>query len=280
MLGALIGDVSGSRFEFKEYNKSKNLPIFDVGCRFTDDSLMTLAVAETLFLLRHNFDTLEYKKLLIERMVAIANKYPNVGWGGKFYRWLFNPFYRVPYNSFGNGAAMRISPIGWVANSEEEVSYLSKLTCEISHNHPEGIKGGECIAMCVYLARIGKDKEYIKQYVIDNYYPELKLMKLKDIAPSYGYDEQGKWVTCQGSVPHAVMCFIESTNFEDCIKNVLSLGGDVDTIGAMAGAIAEAYYGVSNNLEDETLKYFPEDLRNIYFAFNTIKIKREKRASD
>ena len=174
---------------------------------------------------------------------------------------------------------MRISPVGWVAESEEEVKELSKILTEVSHNHPEGIKGAEAVAMGVYLARIGKSKEEIREK-LQEYYPRLKdkNFTIENIHGSYGYDDYGDWVTCQDSIPQALIAFLDSTSFEDAIRNAVCIGGDSDTIGAMAGSIAEAYYGVSYDMEDKTLEYLPEDLKSIYFAFNTIKGKRRNKS--
>jgi type I restriction enzyme M protein len=209
-------------------------------------------------------------------MKEVAKPYEKtVGWGGSFYKWLFMPGRCVPYESYGNGAGMRISPVGWVAESEEEVKELSKIVTEISHNHPEGLKGAEAVAMGVYLARIGKNKEEIRQH-LQEYYPELKnpYFTISNIHGNYGYDDYGHWVTCQGSIPQALIAFLDSTSFEDAIRNAVCIGGDSDTIGAMAGAIAEAYYGVSYELEEKALTYLSEDLRCICHAFEGIKRSR------
>ena len=269
MIGAIIGDIVGSRFEFVEDDyRGKDFPLFTSGCRFTDDSLMTLAVAKSLLLSKGNHDNLG--ELTARIMKDMAKPYPNIGWGGMFYKWLFEE--SVPYNSLGNGAGMRISPVGWVAESEEEVKTLSKKITEISHNHPDGIKGAEAIAMAVYLARIGKDKNYIRERMSE-YYPKLKdkYFAIKWLMGNYGYDDWGAWVTCEGSIPHAIVAFLDGENFEDVIRNAVGIGGDSDTIGAMAGSIAEAYYGVSYELEEKALSYLPEDLRHIYYSFATIK---------
>jgi type I restriction enzyme M protein len=148
---------------------------------------------------------------------------------------------------------------------------------EISHNHPEGIKGAEAIAMAVYLARIGKSKEEIKQRMIRDYYPQIKYMTVEGIRPNYGIDDNGDWVTCQGSVPHSLVSFFDSIDFEDAVRNGISLGGDADTIGCMAGAVAEAYYGISYDFEDKALSYLADDLKGIYYAFDMIRKKRVKR---
>ena len=269
MIGAIIGDIVGSRFEFVEDGyRGKDFALFASGCRFTDDSLMTLAVAKSLLLSKGNYNNLG--ELTIQIMKDIAKPYPRIGWGGMFYKWLFER--SVPYNSYGNGAGMRISPVGWVAESEEEVKELSKIVTEVSHNHPEGIKGAEAIAMAVYLARIGKSKEEIREK-LQEYYPKLKdkNFTIENIHGCYGYDDYGDWVTCQGSIPQAIIAFLDSTSFEDAIRNAVCIGGDSDTIGAMTGSIAEAYYGISYEMEDKALEYLTDDLKGLYFAFETIK---------
>ena len=270
MIGAIIGDIVGSRFEFTEHY-GKNFMLFTSGCRFTDDSLMTLAVAKSLLLSKGNYENLG--ELTTEVMKDIAKPYPRIGWGAMFYKWLFER--SVPYNSYGNGAGMRISPVGWVAENEDEVKTLSKKITEISHNHPKGIKGAEAIAMAVYLARIGKDKQYIRDRM-SQYYPKLKdkYFSVDRLIGNYGYDEWGDWVTCEGSIPQAIVSFLDGENFEDVIRNAVGIGGDSDTIGAMAGSIAEAYYGVPIELEEKALSYLPEDLQGLCSAFETIKKKR------
>ena len=277
MLGAIIGDIAGSRFEFIEerFKRPKEFAFFMPSCSATDDSLMTLAVAEALILSKGDPEALKTK--VVSSMQKIGRRHPDTGWGERFYQWLFSS-YPQPYNSYGNGAGMRISPVGWVADSEEEVKLLSKIVTEVTHNHPEGLKGAEAIAMAVYLARIGKSKDYIRERMIE-YYPRLsdKSFTIQKIHGFYGYDDEGMWVTCQGSIPEALIAFLDSNSFEDAIKNAICIGGDSDTIGAMAGSIAEAYYGVSYELEDAALEYLTEDLVSIYYAFETIKKKRTKR---
>ena len=275
MLGALYGDIAGSRFELGQREVDSNLILFLPGSNFTDDSLMTLAVANTLVVTRK--DRSNYKDVLIRNMQNIAHKYPNVSWGARFYNWLFVQKFPVPFNSYGNGAAMRISPVGWVCDTLEETIELSKLTTEISHNHPEGMKGAESVAVAIFMARTGCSKEQIKEKMIE-YYPELKTMTVEGIRRSgYGLDETGNWVTCQGSVPQSICAFLESKDFEDAVKIAISFGADTDTQGCITGSIAEAYYGLSYAVEDKILEYFPDDLKSIYFAFDLIKKKRVKR---
>lgn len=270
MIGAIIGDIVGSRFEFKD-RYGKDFALFADGCRFTDDTLMTLAVARALLLSKSNYDDLS--ELTVQVMKDIAKPYPRIGWGNMFYKWLFEK--SKPYYSYGNGAGMRISPVGWVAESEEAVKNLSRKVTEISHNHPDGIKGAEAVALAVYLARTGKDKTYIRKRMSE-YYPKLesKYFTVEYLTGNYGYDDWGFWVTCEGSIPQAIVSFLDGENFEDVIRNAVGIGGDSDTIGAMAGSIAEAYYGVPIELEEIALSYLPEDLQGLYHAFRTIKKER------
>lgn len=271
MIGAIIGDIVGSRFEFKDHY-GKDFALFADGCRFTDDTLMTLAVAKALLLSKGNYDDLS--ELTVRVMKDIAKPYPRIGWGNMFYKWLFEN--SKPYYSYGNGAGMRISPVGWVAESEDEVKNISRKVTEISHNHPDGIKGAEAVALAVYFARTGKDKTYIRERMSE-YYPKLKskYFTVEYLTGNYGYDDWGFWVTCEGSIPQAIVSFLDGENFEDVIRNAVGIGGDSDTIGAMAGSIAEAYYGVPIELEEIALSYLPEDLQGLYHAFRTIKKERE-----
>lgn len=274
MLGALYGDIAGSRFELGQREVERNFKLFLPGSKFTDDSLMTLAVAEALVATRS--DRTNYKDVLIGCMKRIASQHPNVSWGSKFYNWLFIQRHPVPMNSYGNGAAMRIAPVGWVCETLDATIELSRLTTEISHNHPEGIKGAESVAVAIFMARTGCSKEQIKEKMIQ-YYPELATMTVDGIIKSgYGLDETGNWVTCQGSVPQSICAFLESNSFEDAVRKAISYGADTDTQGCITGSIAEAYYGISYDVEDKILEYFPDDLKSTYFAFDSIKKKRLK----
>ena len=274
MLGAIYGDIVGSRFEFQGF-KSKKFELFTNLSTFTDDSLMTLAIAKTL--LFESLDDIDMlKRMAIINMVEIFKKYPNTSWGSKFYEWL-NGF-KTPLNSFGNGAAMRISPVGWIANSIDEVKAYSKALTEISHNHPEGLKGAEALAVSVYLARVGKTKEEIKNFIGNNYYSEVLTLDFEWLRNNYGFVDKTsefgfdkKYVTCQGSVPQAIVAFLASTDFEDAIRNAISLGGDSDTLACMCGAIAEAYYGMTLEQEYDVLDRLPDDLAGICYSFKSKK---------
>ena len=273
MLGAIIGDIVGSRFEFKDF-KSRDFKLLTPDCHPTDDSLMTLAVAKGL-VHSHGDETVLWEKTAAY-MHELARKHPNVGWGERFFRWVFG-IDNSAQNSFGNGAGMRISPVGWVAEDEEEVKRLSRILTEYTHGHPEGLLGAECIAMAVFLARTGRSKEEIYRRMVQDYYPEIDTFTLDSIRPTYEIDDQGRWVTCRGSIPQALRAFFEATDFESAIRNAISIGGDADTICCMAGAVAEAYYGVPLWLEDEVVELLPYDLQSAYYSFYKIKKKRTLR---
>ena len=265
MWGAIIGDIVGSRFEFHNH-KSKDFEFFIDDCFFTDDTVMTIAMAKALSENRGK-TVEELKNAVIYEMSAFAYKYQDAGYGNMFYNFLF--FNPVPYNSLGNGAAMRISAVGEFCNSLAEVKRISKAVTEVSHNHPESVKGAECVAVCIYLARTGNSKEEIKEYVIENYYPEVKDMTCDDIRPNYVFDE-----TCQGTVPQAITCFFEGDDFEDVIRNAISLGGDSDTIGAIAGSVAEAYFGVPYEMIQVVREnYLSKDLLKTIDKINTKRYK-------
>lgn len=246
MIGAIIGDIAGSTFEMKNV-KSKDIPIFAPNSGYTDDSLMTIAVTQAL-LSAERQGILDNEALMhamfAKSMVIIAREYPcqRGGYGGSFSAWL-NRSIQMPYNSYGNGSAMRVSPCGYVGKDLKEALKLARWSAEVSHDHPEGIKGAQAIAAAVYLAREGRDKNYIRQFIDEHFY-NLNFT-LDNIRPVYKFD-----VTCQGSVPQAIEAFLESTSFEDAIKNAISIGGDSDTIAAMAGSIAWPYYKKNGGVTD------------------------------
>ena len=236
MIGAIIGDIVGSRFEFDNIN-TKNFEFWGEGCEFTDDTVMTIAVAEALLYTR-NPD--ELGNVLKDIMKDYGHGYPDVGYGGMFRQWLVSEDPQ-PYNSFGNGSAMRVSSCGYVAESLEEALVLAKASAEISHNHPEGIKGAQAIATAIYMARNGIRKDGIKQYIEDNFY---KLdFRLNDVKENFHFSE-----SCQDTVPQSIQCFLLADSFEDTIRNAVSIRGDSDTIACIAGSIAEAYYGIPDEI--------------------------------
>ncbi|MBK5200559.1 MAG: ADP-ribosylglycohydrolase family protein [Spirochaetaceae bacterium] len=256
MLGAIIGDIVGSRFEWDNYKK-KDFDFFNKDCFFTDDSVMSLAICDAYL---KDFDN-EYKgkNILIKSMQTLGRKYPASGYGDHFALWITenNP---KPYGSYGNGAAMRISGCGFSATSIYEVKHMSVLITEVSHNHPESFKGAEATAVAIYLARTGKNKEEIKTFIKDNYY-QINFT-LDEIRENYEFDE-----SCQGTVPQALEAFFESNSFEDAIRNAISIGGDSDTIGAITGGIAEAYYGISEEMRDKAKTYLDFTLLDILERF-------------
>lgn len=237
MIGAIIGDIVGSRFEWNNH-RSKNFEFFHPDCRFTDDTVMTIAVAAAI--MNANGDLYRLPDEATKSMQELGKCYSNCGFGGKFRKWIYydNPH---PYNSYGNGAAMRVSACGYAARSLDEAKTLALAVTGVTHNHIEGFKGAEAVAVAAYLARTGTSMADIREYVTTNYYP--LDFTLDDIRPTYQFDS-----SCQGSVPQALEAFFESTSFEDAIRNAISIGGDSDTIAAITGSIAEAYYGVPANL--------------------------------
>ena len=256
MLGAIIGDMVGSPYEFHPI-KTKDFKIYDKKMRMTDDSYLTIAVARVL--MKHypiKYDDASIKAIqhdLAQEFVDMWRCHVYAGFGGMFYHWCETSYKngRVapPYNSLGNGSAMRISPVGWIAKSEEELKLLSKTVTEITHNHPEGIKGAEAIALCIYLALHGSSREEIKERMVKEYYPGIASLDFNELVKTYEFSE-----ICQKSVPEAIYCFLISNSLEDTVRNCVAIGGDCDTTGAMAGAIAEAYYN-KDNLSDFEKRY-------------------------
>ena len=260
MLGAIIGDIAGSRFEWHNHkNKDSELLSHIKGCRPTDDSVMSLAVAQAIMDCTGDYQNLSIRA--IERMQEYGRKYPHAGYGGKFHQWIYDSDPR-PYNSWGNGAAMRVSACGFAAGSIEEAKMLSKSVTEVTHNHPEGLKGAEATAVAIYLAKAGKSMVEIRDYIEEHYY-KIKF-KLDDIRADYTFD-----VSCQGSVPQALEAFFESTGFEDTIRNAVSIGGDSDTIAAIAGGVAEAYYGIPADIRKLALTFLDAEQLEILNAFES-----------
>lgn len=265
MLGAIIGDIVGSRFEFKNH-RSKNFDLFGEGCFATDDSIMTLAVAKAIM----EADKCKapnvswgdsafcalLSELTVKYMQQIGRKHPDCGFGGMFCRWVFSGDPK-PYNSFGNGAAMRISPISFIARSEEEVELLSETVTAVTHNHYEGIKGALATSIAIYMARKGSSKSQIRERIEREYYP--LNFTIDEIRPTYRFNE-----TCQETVPQSIQCFLESTSFEDAIRTAVSLGGDSDTIASITGGIAQAYYGIPDDIKEKALIYLDKELRSIF----------------
>ena len=241
MYGAILGDIIGSPYEFDRGNKTKDFPLFSKTSRFTDDTVMTIAVAEALMNAKEQSDD-KIKSELVRSMQHWGAKYPDAGYGGSFRRWLKSSEPK-PYGSYGNGSSMRVSAAGWLYNTLEETRHIARLTAEVTHNHPEGIKGAESIAAAIFLARTGHTKEEIKEYIANEFHYDLS-RTCDEIRPHYFHNE-----TCQKTVPEAITAFLEGESFEDVIRVAVSLGGDCDTLTCIAGSIAEAFYGVPVSLE-------------------------------
>lgn len=254
ILGAIVGDIIGSVYEFCNTNKT-DFNLFEDGCCFTDDSVMTLAVAKWLV-----EDKEHSANRLIKCMQELGQKHPNSGYGAHFFSWLYdsNP---QPYNSWGNGAGMRVSPVGLYAKTLDEVLALAAITASVSHNHPEGVKGAQAIAASVFLCKQGKTKAEIKEYVEKTFCYDLH-RTIAEIRPRYRFD-----VSCQGSVPEAIIAFLEGNSFEEVIRLAISLGGDSDTIGCMAGAIAACKYPIPNYIAEHCNSLLTDDLKEIKDKF-------------
>ncbi len=255
MFGAIVGDIIGSVYEVHPI-KTTDFPLFSPHSRFTDDSVLTVAVADALLQGAAYADTFK----------AYFVRYPNAGYGKSFLSWATGSS-SGPYNSWGNGSAMRVSPVGYACNSLESVLEEARRSAEVTHNHPEGIKGAQATACAVFLARTGQSKPFIKDYIETTFGYDLS-QSLDAIRPSYRFD-----VSCQGTVPQAIMAFLEAEHYEDAIRKAISLGGDSDTLACIAGAIAEAYYGgvpafmaakVWNELLDDRLRAVIQSFRASY----------------
>ena len=250
MLGAIIGDIVGSVYEFDNI-KTKDFPLFREDCRFTDDTVMTIAVRNALRIYDKEKDIRVFQAALISEMQRLGRKYADRGYGGRFAKWLWMEDPK-PYGSYGNGAAMRVSPVGEYASSLEEALKLAKASAVVSHDHPEGIKGAQAVAAAVFLARQeGWGKVRIRNFIEGEFYS--LNFTLDEIRETYAFD-----VSCQGSVPQALACFFEGESFEDVIRNCISIGGDCDTIAAIAGGIAEGYFGIPDEIIEGARTYLGE----------------------
>ncbi|MGM9997950.1 MAG: ADP-ribosylglycohydrolase family protein [Candidatus Bruticola sp.] len=272
MIGALIGDIVGSRFEWKNHC-SIEFNFFAKQCHFTDDSVMSLAVGKAImefykqgFSLKDG-DKEKLSALTVYYMRKIGQDYPRAGYGGKFRVWMYcdDP---QPYNSFGNGAAMRVCAAGWAATSLEEALNLAEVVTAVTHNHPEGIKGAQATAAAIFLARQGKSKQEIKHYITENFYS--LNFTIDELRFHYKYN-----VTCMGTVPQAIESFLEASNFEETVRLAISLGGDSDTLAAIAGSIAEAFYGVPADMEKDAVKFLDDNLKSLYEEWCSFRSEQE-----
>lgn len=268
MYGAILGDIIGSPFEFDRGDKTKDFNLFSRRSYFTDDSVMTLAVCEALLKVGLDATVEEIEEAVITSMQSWGRRYPHAGYGGYFSQWL-RLKHPQPYNSFGNGSAMRVSAVGWLYDSIERTRTVAKAVTQITHNHPEGIKGAQATASAIYLARNGASKQEIKEYIEKEFHYDLN-RTLNEIRPTYHMDE-----TCQKTVPEAIIAFLESKDFEDAIRNAVSLGGDTDTLGAITGSIAEAYYGIPQTLITECRNRVDKEMRDVLDEFDHTLSRRD-----
>ena len=249
MLGAITGDIIGSYYEFHKI-KTKEFELFHPKSKFTDDTVLSMAIAKSIM----------DKEPYLDNIVDFGLRYFEVGYGGSFKAWLKSDEH-LPYNSWGNGSAMRVSPIAWAFDAKVKVLQEARKSAEITHNHPEGIKGAEATALAIFMARKGASKEEIQKRISKDFEYDLS-RTVDEIRSTYKFE-----VSCQKSVPESIICFLDSTSFEDCIRNCVSLGGDADTMGAIAGAIAEAYYGVPKEIEEKVYGYLSGEFLEILKRF-------------
>ena len=267
MLGAILGDIIGSPYEFDQGRKSKQFTMFERGCGFTDDSVMSIAIAQGLMNAGLNADEMMVKMEITRCMRMWGRKYPYAGYGSRFSRWLFDES-MGPYGSYGNGSAMRVSSVGWLYDSLERTREVARWTAEVTHNHGEGIKGAECIAALIYLARTGLTKEEMKDVAICEFGYDLS-RTCDEIRPGYMHDE-----SCQRTVPEAITAFLEGESFEDVIRTAVSLGGDCDTLTCIAGALASAYYGVPGWMKRKVCAYLSDEMKKVVEEFEREKVMR------
>ena len=271
MLGAIIGDIVGSPYEWDNIHTT-DFPLMTAKSDFTDDSVMTIAVAKAL-MDSYGADDETIKEALVMNMQNLGRHYPNRGYGGRFRMWLQTDQPK-PYNSFGNGSAMRVAAAGWLYRTLEETLHAAELTSVVTHDHPEGVKGAQSIAAAIFLARARVDKEDIRTYLVREFGYDL-YRTLDEIRPTYQFDE-----TCQGSVPESIIAFMEGKGYVDTIRKAISIGGDSDTIAAIAGSIAEAYYGIPEQVEKQAFDRLPTELRSEVYRFRQFYVKNSGRPID
>lgn len=263
MYGAILGDIIGSPYEFDRGKKTKEFPLFSGYSEFTDDTVMTIAVAEAFL----NMQVAEDDEVAFDRLVHYlrdwGRRYPDAGYGVRFGNWLYAK-HPKPYNSWGNGSAMRVASVGWLFPDLEMTRAMARLSAAVTHDHPEGIKGAEATASAIFLARTGSTKTEIKAYIEENFHYDLS-RTCDEIRPGYRHVE-----SCQETVPEAMTAFLEGDSFEDVIRTAVSLGGDCDTLTCIAGSMAEAFYGVPEELKAECRKRLPEDLLEVLRRFDAV----------
>ncbi|MCQ2583411.1 MAG: ADP-ribosylglycohydrolase family protein [Treponema sp.] len=264
MYGAILGDIIGEPFEFDRGNKSKEFPLFCKHPRFTDDTVMTIAICDGILKAGLEADEISMKTQMITSMQLWGHKYPHAGYGGRFYQWLAMENTK-PYNSWGNGSAMRVASAGWLFETLERTREVARWSAEVTHNHPEGVKGAESVASVIWMGRNGYSKEQIKEYVIKEFKYDLS-RTCDEIRPNYRHVE-----SCQETVPEAMTAFLEGNSFEDVIRTAVSLGGDCDTLTDIATAMAEGFYGCPEELKTRCIEYTRKDMHEVMDEFDLKK---------
>lgn len=267
MYGAILGDIIGQPYEFDRGKKTKDFPLFCNNPRFTDDSVMTIAVYDGILNAGLTADEKTMKDAIITSMHTWGHKHPYVGYGRKFFFWIASKDTK-PYGSLGNGSAMRVSSVGWLFDTLEHTREVARWSAEVTHNHPEGIKGAESIASVIWLARNGKSKSEIKDYVIKEFGYDLT-RTCDEIRPTYHHIE-----SCPQTCPEAITAFLEGNDFEDVIRTAVSLGGDCDTLTAIATSMAEAFYGMPNHLKEKCIEFTTKDMHEVFKNFEKYAIKK------
>ena len=262
MYGSILGDIIGSPYEFDAGEKTKEFPLFSENSVWTDDTVMTIAVADAFLTAGLDASEEALRQQLVKSMRYYGRRFPKAGYGLRFWRWLHS-WRPKPYNSFGNGSAMRVSSVAWLYNDLESVRKAARISAEVTHNHPEGIKGAEATAAAIFLARTGHSKAEIKTYIVEKFGYVLS-RTCDEIRPNYHHVQ-----TCQETVPEAITAFLEGASFEDVIRTAVSLGGDCDTVTAIAGSIAEGFYGVPEELKSACRSRLPAQMLRVLDRFET-----------
>lgn len=260
MYGAIMGDIVGAPYEFERAKQNKDFEMFNSRVRFTDDSVMTVATAEAMLDVSAEDSDDSIRNKIIKSFKKWGRMYPHAGYGSRFALWLITDNTK-PYGSFGNGSAMRVSSVGWLFDTLEDVLRMAALSADVTHNHIEGIKGAQSTAAAIYLARTGKSKDYIKEYISEAFGYDLSL-SCDEIRPYYEFE-----ISCQKTVPQALTAFFEGKDFEDVVRTAVSLGGDCDTLTCIASGIAEAYYGFPEKFRNNIDKLISAEMKIVINAF-------------
>lgn len=268
MYGAILGDIIGSPFEFDRGNKSKDFELFGTYSHFTDDTVMTIAICDGILKAGLMADETTMKTAMITSMQLWGHKYPHAGYGRKFYQWLAMENTK-PYGSYGNGSAMRVGSVGWLFETLERTREVARWSAEVTHNHPEGVKGAESVASVIWMARNGKTKQEIKDYVCREFGYDLS-RTCDQIRPGYHHVE-----SCQETVPEAITAFLEGESFEDVIRTAVSLGGDCDTLTDIAATMGEAFYGCPKAMKFECLGRITDDMGSVVERFEEVRVERK-----